>query len=108
MRFEVLLTEDAERDLEDIYTYIAHYDSPRNADHVLDRLLQVAESLTTSPDRGQQPRELSALGIREYRQIFFKSYRVIYRQVAHRILIYLIADDRRDMQSLLARRLLTR
>jgi plasmid stabilization system protein ParE len=27
MRFEVVLTEDAERDLEDIFAYIAKYDS---------------------------------------------------------------------------------
>jgi plasmid stabilization system protein ParE len=28
MRFEVLLTEDASSDLEDIYTYIAEHDAP--------------------------------------------------------------------------------
>lgn len=52
------------------------------------------------------PRELSALGIREYRQLFFKPYRVIYRVLDGRVIIYLIADGRRDMESLLARRLL--
>ena len=28
MRFEVFLTEDANRDLEDIYAYIAEHDAP--------------------------------------------------------------------------------
>ena len=28
MRFEVLLTEDANRDLEDIYAYVAEHDAP--------------------------------------------------------------------------------
>jgi toxin ParE1/3/4 len=49
---------------------------------------------------------LLALGIREYRQTFFRPYRLIYRVMDRRVYIYLIADGRRNMQSLLARRLL--
>jgi toxin ParE1/3/4 len=77
MRYAVLLTEDAEQDLEDLYAYIAKVDSPQNADYVLDRLLEVTESLATSPERGSQPKELRSLGIQEYRQVFFKPYRAI-------------------------------
>lgn len=106
MRFEVLFTEDAEQDLEDLYKYIAKFDSANNADHVLERLLSVTESLATSPERGSQPNELRSLGIQEYRQVFFKPYRVIYRVLDKRVVIYVIADGRRDMQSLLSRRLL--
>jgi toxin ParE1/3/4 len=36
----------------------------------------------------------------------FKPYRVIYRIVEKRVLVYVIADGRRNMQTLLARRLL--
>lgn len=106
MRYEVLLTEGAERDLEEIYDYIAEFDSPEKAHYVLNRLLEVAESLATFPGRGAHPRELRALGIREYRQTFFQPYRVIYRVMGKQVFIYLIADGRRDMQSLLSRRLL--
>ena len=106
MRLEVVLTEDAEHDLEDLHTYIATYDSLQNADHVLDRLIEVAENLSTHPERGSVPKELRSLGIQEYRQVFFKPYRLIYRVVDARVIVYLIVDGRRDMQSLLARRLL--
>lgn len=106
MRYEVLLTEDAEQDLEDLYAYIAKFDSPKNADYVLERLLELTEGLATSPDRGTQPNELRSLGIQEYRQVFFKPYRVIYRVLDKKVAIYVIADGRRDMQSLLSRRLL--
>lgn len=106
MPYEVLLTEDAERDFEDLYAYIARFDSPKNADYVLDRLLEVAESLATSPERGSQPKELRSLGIQEYRQVFFKPYRAIHRVLDKNVVIYVIADGRRDMQSLLSRRLL--
>jgi toxin ParE1/3/4 len=106
MRYEVLLTEDAEQDLEDLYAYIAKFDSPKNADYVLERLLEVVESLATSPERGSQPKEFRSLGIQEYRQVFFKPYRTIYRVLDRKVVIYVIADGRRDMQSLLSRRLL--
>jgi len=107
MGYEVVLTEDAERDLEELYAYIAKFDSRKNADHVLERLLEVAESLATSPERGSPPKELRSLGIQEYRQVFFKPYRTIYRLIEKKVVIYVIADGRRDMHSLLSRRLLS-
>lgn len=106
MSFQVVLTEDAESDLEDIVTYIARHDSPRAAQHVLSRILDIADSLTAVPTRGTSPKELRALGDQEYRQVFFKPYRLIYRVVEQQVVIYVITDGRRDMQSLLARRLL--
>jgi toxin ParE1/3/4 len=106
MPYEVALTRDAERDLEDIYRYIAEHDSRARADHVLDRLLETTDTLGSSSERGSSPQELRALGISEYRQVFFKPYRLIYRVHAQRVVVYVIADSRRDMQSLLARRLL--
>ena len=105
-KYAVLLTQGAEQDIESIYDYIAQFDGKANADRVLDRLLEVVESLATFPERGAYPKELIALGIREYRQIAFKHYRAIYRVIGRKVFIYLIADGRRDMQSLLARRLL--
>lgn len=106
MSYEVLLTRGAERDLEGIYDYIAEHDSQGNADYVLDKLLQIAESLSSFPERGSHPKELIALGIREYRQTHFKPYRPIYRVAGKQVYIYLIADGRRDMQALLSRRML--
>ena len=106
MTYEVVLTKDAERDLEDIYRCIAKHDSPVKADHVLDRPLQATEALRTLPDRGSCPNELSVRGSEESRELFFKPYRLIYRVHAQLVVIYVVADGRRDMQSLLTRRLL--
>lgn len=105
-KFEVLLTEGAEQDLESIHDYISEYDCVANANYVLDALIEVVESLSKFPERGSYPKELVGLGIKEYRQTFFKPYRVIYRVTGSQVIIYLIADGRRDMQSVLARRLL--
>lgn len=106
MRYKVLLTEGAERDVEEIHSYIARHDSPNSADYVLDRLTEIAENVATFPERGSHPQELLALGMREYRQSLFKPYRLIYRVIGKQVIIYVIADGRRDMQSLLSHRLL--
>ena len=106
MAYKVLLTAGAEQDLEDIYDYITESDSPAKANYVLTRLLEAAGHLPAFPERGPRPKELQALGIREYRQTFFKPYRFIYRVIGKQVFIYVIADGRREMQPLLQRRLL--
>lgn len=106
MRSEVLLTAGAERDLESIVEHVAATDGEAAADHVLQQVLDAAERLAELPERGAYPKELIELGIREYRQVFVKPYRVIYRMIGARVFVVLIADGRRDMQALLARRLL--
>ncbi|HJV76018.1 MAG TPA: type II toxin-antitoxin system RelE/ParE family toxin [Noviherbaspirillum sp.] len=105
-KFEVLLTESVEQDLEAIYDYISEFDCVANANYVLDELMAAVERLSKFPERGSYPKELVGLGIKEYRQTFFKPYRVIYRVAGNQVIIYLIADGRRNMQSVLARRLL--
>jgi toxin ParE1/3/4 len=79
MLFQVVLTEDAERDLEDIVTHIARHDSTQSVERVLGRIFDTAESLAAAPTRGSCPKELRGLGDQEYRQVFFKPYRLIYR-----------------------------
>jgi len=73
-KYSVLLTEGAEQDLEAIHDYIAEFDDPANADHVLDRLMATAEQPAVMPERGGFPRALLDLGIKDYRQVFFKPY----------------------------------
>jgi toxin ParE1/3/4 len=106
-KFEVLLTQGAEQDLEAIYDYICEFDCVANANYVLDALMGVVENLSRLPERGSHPKELVGLGIKEYRQTFFKPYRLIYRIADTKVIIYLIADGRRSMQTVLARRLLS-
>ena len=106
MRYSVSLTDDAATDLEELIEYIDKHDSPASADGVLARIDKALTSLSGNPHRGVYPRELSAIGVREYREVFFKPYRIIYRVIEDDVLVLLIADGRRDMQALLERRLL--
>ena len=105
-KYRVLLTHGAEQDLESIHDYIAEFDGPASADYVLNQVMAAAEKLAVMPERGSYPKELVGLGIKEYRQVFFKPYRLIYRVMDADVVVYVIADGRRDMQSLLTRRLL--
>lgn len=108
MRRKVFLTEGAQRDLEDIYRYVAESASIARADSVLDRLIETAQSLSAYAERGSTPRELRSLGIQAYRELVVGPYRLIYRTLRRRVVVYVIADGRRDMQSLLLRRLVGR
>ena len=107
MTIEVFLTDDALSDLEAIGDYIAATHSPQQADYVLGKIEDAYLGLHELPERGVYPKELLDLGIRDYREVFFKPYRIIYRLQGERVDMYLIADGRRDMQSLLQRRLLS-
>jgi toxin ParE1/3/4 len=60
MRFKVLLTADAERDLDEIYDCIAGHDTPGNAAHVLDRIEEALQRSSAFPERGAYPKELLA------------------------------------------------
>ena len=106
MPFAVRLTHDAERDLEEIADYIAAQDGPARAAGVLAKIERAILSLEEHPLRGAPVRELLAVGVREYREVFLRPYRVIYRPTGKVVHVYLIADGRRDMASLLQRRLL--
>lgn len=106
MRHEVVLTESALQDLQDILDYVAAHDVPGKDDYVMSKMEEVIESLAAFPERGSHPKELLALGIRDYRQTFFKPYRVIYQVAARTVTVMLVVDGRRDLQALLARRLL--
>ena len=102
----MLLTEDAERDLEELYDYLAAHDATGKADHVLSQISKVVSALAEMPKRGSHPKELTALGNREFREVFFKPYRIIYRVMGDRVYVMLIADGRRSLQDYLQLRLL--
>ncbi|MFW6346299.1 MAG: type II toxin-antitoxin system RelE/ParE family toxin [Halomonas sp.] len=106
MALQVELTASAFEDIRELHDFIAE-DSSQAADQLLVAIEARIMSLGQHPERGSHPRELLELGIRDYRQVIEPPVRILYRQHDQRIIIYLIAHQRRDMQRLLARRLLS-
>lgn len=104
-KYQVKITSEAEKDIEDIYDYIAKKDTPQNAMYVLDKLEQLILSLEEYPERGNYPPELIRQGIKEYREVMFKPYRAIYEISGNKVILHLCVDGRRDIKSLLERRL---
>ncbi|WP_395676086.1 type II toxin-antitoxin system RelE/ParE family toxin [Inquilinus sp.] len=106
MSLPVIVLREAERDLESIVDFIAAHDSAENARHILRSLNDVIRRLANLPSRGNVSRELRALGLTQFREAHHKPYRIIYRVREASVVVHCIVDGRRDMQSLLQRRLL--
>jgi toxin ParE1/3/4 len=104
--YSVRLTRGAKTDIEDIDDYIARQESVARADAVLRDLEATYESLAGLPDRGSVPKELSGVGLTEFREVHIGPYRMIYRLAARNVIVHCVFDGRRDVQSLLQRRLL--
>lgn len=106
MRYRVVVTDAAEADIDDIVDHIAMTDSLEKAVAVFEALRALAHDLATLPERGRVPPELASLGNTEYRERFFKPYRLVYSIDDRDVRILLVADGRGNMQRLLIRRLL--
>jgi toxin ParE1/3/4 len=106
MKREVVFSEPALADLLDINDYYLWEVSERVASNIIDSLEAAVNNLAEVPDMGSIPKELLSLGIRQYRQVIQKPYRIIYETFADKIVVHAILDGRRDMQSLLMQRIL--
>ena len=73
---------------------------------MLEKLLTLCERLEKHPERGHFLPELSSLGIKIYREVHFKPYRVVYEVIGREVFILLIVDGRRSLPAILERRLL--
>lgn len=104
-RYKVIVTEHAVLDLDDIARHITLHDGPDRAEQVGRHIGRVFSSLSTLPNRGNYPRELLELGNKAFREVNFKPYRIVYRILQREVLVLIVADGRRDMHALLARRL---
>lgn len=106
MKAKVHFTKGAAADLIEIRRYIRMRDGARRALEAITRLQDMILVLETQPESGSVPEELASLGITGYRQLVSPPYRIIYTQVGDHVYLLVIADGRRDFQSLLKRRLL--
>ncbi len=106
MKYKVQITEDAEDDLFDLYTYIALNDSQGAAEKIIGQLESACERLEAMPLRGRIPPELRRIGVDQYRELNFKAYRIVYHVERNNVFVHCVLDGRRDLQELLEQRLL--
>jgi toxin ParE1/3/4 len=106
MKYKVLITEEAEKDIVDIWSYIMINDCIENADYVVDSLEGAIGSLWKIPQKGHVLPELERISVFNYLEIHFKPYRIIYQIDGSAVYIYCVIDGRRDIHKILERRLL--
>ena len=106
MTYEVLVTDDASHDLADICGFIAQHDDAEKAKYVLAQIENAFGRLAAFPFRGVTPSELAEIGVVDYREVFFKPYRIFYTVIDKRVFIVAIIDGRRDLRSFLFSRIL--
>ena len=106
MSYTLLIDPLAKADIKEIYNYVAENDSIENAVKLLTNLEITYQKLEKLPARGNIPPELRNTGIRKYREIHYKPYRVIYEIIDDLVYVHCILDGRRNMQEILANRLL--
>ncbi|MEK6657012.1 MAG: type II toxin-antitoxin system RelE/ParE family toxin [Nitrospirota bacterium] len=106
MKYEVRIDNVAIDDLYAIYRYVTNNDSPAKADNLLDNIQKAMLPLETMPARGNHPPEMQRWGILDFREIFFKPYRIIYEIRNKAVFIHAILDGRRNCEDLLQQRLL--
>ena len=106
MSYDVFLVADAEKDILEIYNYMARNDSVLQADTLLQQLEQTCQTLSQTPHHGHIPPELERIGVLEYKDIHYKSYRIIYQLSKSSVHVHSILDGRRHLQELLQKRLL--
>ena len=106
MKYRVFIIAEAKDDILDIYKYVLRADGRDRANYVLERLQEACQSLGEMPRRGHISPEIERIGLRDYREIHFKPYRIVYRIVGTRVFIHCVLDGRRAVQEVLERRLL--
>jgi toxin ParE1/3/4 len=91
---EVEFSPEAEADLEDIALYIAR-DNPLAAEAWVQKLIVAAENAAMMPRAGRIVPEMEDPDIRE---VFLKTYRIVYRVEPKRIVVLTVFEGHRKLR----------
>lgn len=106
MSAQVLLTDGAARDLDELYATAYDRGGSAPADLILDRIQSALTSLESTPGLGRPHPDLQRLGLADGRQLRDGDLRLLYRWRDEMVLVVAIAPTGRSWQALLLRRLL--
>lgn len=105
-KYKVIIDPLAKTDLKELFIYVSLNDSVESANKLLDELESTCEKLTKYPERGHIPPELRETGIKNYLEIHYKPYRIIYEIESNLVYIHSVLDGRRNIQDILNNRIL--
>ena len=105
-KYKVVIDSLAKADVKEIFIYVSANDSVESASKLLDGLESTFEKLEKYPQRGHIPSELRETGIKDYLEIHYKPYRIIYEIEGNLVYIHSVLDGRRNIQEILSDRIL--
>jgi toxin ParE1/3/4 len=105
LEYRVTTSALADEDIADIFEYISKNQSLERALLVLDTLEDLVASLSYLPMRGSRLVEVEIKSLGDYRQLISWPFRLIYRIDGQTVFVVAILDGRRNVVSLLEKRL---
>ncbi|POA26168.1 MULTISPECIES: type II toxin-antitoxin system RelE/ParE family toxin [Pseudomonas] len=106
MSFNVVILQSAETDLKELRSYLTQQFSAHTWQNTYATLKAAIRHLATQPYAGSIPEEIKRLNISQYRQVLSGMNRVIYEVREKTVYIHIIADTRKNLPTLLMKRLL--
>ena len=106
MTLQVVFLESAKQDLRDLRHYVTKNFGVRSWQVSYRKIKETVNNIQEFPFEGRIPEELQSMNLTQYRQLLSGMNRIIYEARQQTIYIHVICDARRDMRTLLTRRLL--
>lgn len=101
----VVFLESAEADLKDLKRYIVQNFGQAVWQSTYGKIRDAAAMIARHPKLGRVPPELESLNMAQYRQVVSGMNRIIYELREDATYVHIVCDTRRDLQSLLLRRI---
>ncbi|MGY2267297.1 type II toxin-antitoxin system RelE/ParE family toxin [Pseudomonas sp. F8002] len=105
MSFRVEILHSAKSDLKEIKSYLTRQFSAASWQQTYDSLKHALRRIETQPYAGSMPEEIERVNLSQYRQVVCGMNRIIYEIRDKTIYIHIIADTRKNLRSLLLKRL---
>jgi len=102
-KYNLLWTETARKDLEEIIEYIA-LDSIESAIKQYEKIKKATKSLKTFPDQSRTVPELYRQNIIKYREMIIDPWRIMYKKEKETLYIMAVIDGRRNLEDILMKR----
>ena len=106
MSISVVFLRSAELDLKELKSYLVKNFGKDAWQASYSKIQETVDTLQTFPLGGKIPEELDKLNLTQYRQVISDMNRIIYEVRQETIYIHIVCDTRKDMKSLLTKRLL--
>ena len=106
MSVQVVFLKSAELDLKELRGYMVRNFGKDAWQASYAKIKDAVNTIGTFPLGGNVPEELERLNLTQYRQVIAGMNRIIYEVRQEIIYIHIVCDTRKDMKSLLTRRLL--